>query len=80
MKWRALRDDFRTLALWESGAISTSSFNRLSVVVQSTWISKCGVLKLAQPILTTKAIDPGKLALVVGDKNVTERKRLGSNE
>lgn len=38
------------------------------------------VLKLTQPILATKAIDPGKLVLVVGHKNVTERKRLGSNK
>ena len=37
-------------------------------------------IKLTQPILATKAIDAGKLALVVGYKNMTERKRLGSNE
>src|SRR5437764_14514695 len=33
-----------------------------------------------QPILATKTVDPSKFALIVGHKNMTERKRLGSNK
>jgi hypothetical protein len=40
----------------------------------------CRVANLTQPILATKAIDPSKLALIVGHKNMTERKRLGGNK
>jgi|SRR6516165_8741020 len=43
-------------------------------------VAIANIIKLTQPILATKAIDAGKLALVVGYKNMTERKRLGSNE
>src|SRR5437764_7307113 len=33
-----------------------------------------------QPILATKTVDPSKFALIVGHKNMTERKRLGSKK
>lgn len=38
------------------------------------------MIKLTQPILVPKTVDPAKLALVVGHKNMTERNRLGRNE
>ena len=40
----------------------------------------CHLLRLQQPILVSKTIDPGKLALVIGHKNITERNRLSRNE
>src|SRR5437660_3142286 len=33
-----------------------------------------------QPILASKTVEPSKFALIVGHKNMTERKRLGSNK
>jgi hypothetical protein len=38
------------------------------------------VINLTQPILVPKTVDPAKLALVVGHKNMTKRNRLGRNE